>query len=42
MPVEGVEGFVAIIKSVPAHRQVALEAIDHRTGQGGYVQVTMD
>ena len=41
VPIDGVEGFVAIIKSISAHRQVVLEAVDHRSGQAGYVQVTI-
>ena len=41
MPVEGVEGFVALIKSLPAHQQVLVKALDNRTGQSGFVQVTI-
>ena len=41
VPVDGVEGFVALIKSVPPHQQVVFQALDHRTGQRGYVQVTL-
>ena len=41
MPVQGVEGFVAMIKALPPHQQVLLKALDHRTGQNGYVQVTI-
>jgi len=40
-PVEGVEGFVDIINSLPARQQVLLQALDHRTGQSGYLQVTI-
>ena len=39
VPVEGVEGFVSLIKAVPAHHLALLKALDHRTGQSGYVQV---
>jgi serine protease Do len=41
MPVQGVEGFVALIKALPPHQQALLKALDHRTGQNGYVQVTI-
>jgi Do/DeqQ family serine protease len=41
VPVEGVEGFVAAVKALPAHQQAVLKAVDHRTGQSGYVQVTI-
>jgi serine protease Do len=41
VPVEGVEGFVALVKALPAHQQAVLKAVDHRTGQSGYVQVTI-
>jgi serine protease Do len=39
MPVQGIEGFVALIKSIPSHQQALFQAIDHRTGQRGVVQV---
>ena len=41
VPVHGVEGFVALIKALPPNRQVLLKALDHRTGQSGFVQVTI-
>jgi serine protease Do len=41
VPVEGVEGFVAIVKALPANQQTVLKAVDHRTGQSGFVQVTI-
>jgi serine protease Do len=41
IPVQGVEGFVALIKSLPPHQQALLKALDHRTGQNGFVQVTI-
>jgi serine protease Do len=41
IPVEGVEGFVALAKALPAHQQAVLKALDHRTGQSGYVQVNI-
>jgi serine protease Do len=40
-PVEGVEGFVALAKALPPNQQAVLKALDHRTGQSGYVQVTI-
>ncbi|WP_157067570.1 hypothetical protein [Desulfosarcina cetonica] len=40
-PVQDVEGFVALIKSLPSHQPVLLKALDHRTGQGGMVRVTI-
>ena len=40
-PVEGVEGFVALVKALPPHQQALLKALDHRTGQSGFVQVTI-
>jgi serine protease Do len=41
IPVEGVEGFVSLAKALPPHQQALLKALDHRTGQSGYVQVTI-
>jgi serine protease Do len=41
VPVQGVSGFVAIAKALPAHQQAMLKALDHRTGQSGFVQVTI-
>jgi serine protease Do len=41
IPVKGVEEFVALIKSMPSHQQVLVRAMDHRTGQSGFVQVTI-
>jgi serine protease Do len=40
-PVQGVEGFVAMIQSLTPHQQVLIKALDHRTGQSGFVQVTI-
>jgi len=37
--VSGLEGFVNLISALPHHQKVALMAIDHRSGQSGYVQV---
>ena len=41
LPVQGVDGFVAIAKALPPHQQAMLKALDHRTGQSGYVQITI-
>lgn len=41
IPVQGVEEFVTLIKSIPPHQQALFQAIDHRTGQRGMVQVTI-
>ncbi len=41
LPVEGVEGFVALVKALPPHQQTLFKALDHRTGQSGFVQVTI-
>ncbi len=41
IPVQGVEGFVSIAKALPDHQQAVIKAVDHRTGQSGYVQVTI-
>lgn len=39
--VDGVQGFVALAKSLPPHQQVVIRALDHRTGQSAYIQVTL-
>lgn len=39
--VQGVSGFVALAKALAPHQQVLIKAVDHRTGQSGYVQVTI-
>jgi serine protease Do len=41
IPVQGVEGFVTLIQSIPPHQRTLFQAIDHRTGQRGMVQVTI-
>jgi len=41
VPVEGVSGFVSLVKALPAHQQAVIKAVDHRTGESGYVQVTI-
>jgi len=42
LQVVGVEGFVALVKALPPHQQAMLGAVDHRSGQEGYVQVMVD
>jgi serine protease Do len=37
-PVEGVEGFVTMVITLPHHQKIVLLALDHRTGQTGSVQ----
>ena len=41
-PVEGVEGFVSLFKSLPPNQKIVINALDHRTGQSGFVQVTIE
>jgi serine protease Do len=41
VPVDGVEGFVDIVKALPPHQKTLLKALDHRTGQSGFVQVAI-
>jgi serine protease Do len=41
IPVDGVDGFVSLAKSLPPHQQALMKALDHRTGRSGYVQVTI-
>ncbi len=38
-PLDGVEHFIEIIGSLPPNEKIVLLALDHRTGQTGYVQV---
>lgn len=42
IPVDGVEGFVELVQAIPPHHRVLLQALDHRTGQRGVVQVRVD
>ena len=39
--VQGVAGFVALAKALSPHQQALIKAVDHRSGQPGYVQVTV-
>ena len=41
IPVKGVEGLVEIANALPPHRQVLMKALDHRTGESGYVKVML-
>jgi serine protease Do len=38
-PIMGVQGFVALLGSLKPHQQITLLALDHRSGNTGYVQV---
>jgi Do/DeqQ family serine protease len=40
-PVEGVESFVEIVNSLQPGQEVTLLAVDHRSGQSGYLQVVV-
>ena len=40
-PVAGIQGFVSLGKALPPHRQAVFKAVDHRTGQSGFVQITV-
>ena len=37
--VESVEGFIDLVSGLPQQQPVSLLAVDHRTGNGGYVKV---
>ena len=39
--VQGVQGFASLAQALPPHQQILLKALDHRTGQSGFVQVTI-
>jgi serine protease Do len=39
--VKGVEGFDRMVESLPEHQQAVILAMDHRTGQTGYLQVDL-
>ena len=41
-PVKGVEGFADLMSALPAKQQLVVLALDHRSGQSGYVQVTLN
>jgi serine protease Do len=41
IPVKGVEGLAEIANALPPHRQVLMKALDHRTGESGYVKVML-
>ncbi len=38
-PIENLEGFIAQIRALPPQQRVSLLALDHRTGNTGYVKV---
>jgi serine protease Do len=41
-PVKGVEGFADLMSALPAKQQLVVLALDHRSGQSGYVQLTLN
>ncbi|MEJ2724732.1 MAG: PDZ domain-containing protein [Deltaproteobacteria bacterium] len=41
-PVPSVDAFVSMINSLPHHQKVPLLALDHRTGNTGYVEVEVN
>ncbi len=40
--VKGVQGFADLMSALPAKQQLVVLALDHRSGQSGYVQVTLN
>ena len=40
--VRGVDGFVNLITALPDKQPLVILALDHRTGQSGYVQLKMN
>lgn len=40
-PVEGPDDLAALLDTLPAHQRINILAVDHRTGQSGYVPVTL-
>jgi S1-C subfamily serine protease len=40
-PVEGVESFLGTVNSLQPGQEVTMLAIDHRSGQSGYLQVVV-
>jgi serine protease Do len=40
-PVEGVDSFVELVNSLQPGQEVTLLAVDHRSGQSGYLQVVV-
>jgi len=39
--VEGVEGFVDMVNALPHNQKVVIKALDHRSGDTGYLEVTV-
>jgi serine protease Do len=40
-PIEGLEGFDALVSTLKPGQKIALFGIDHRSGNSGYVQVVV-
>jgi serine protease Do len=39
LPIKGIENFVELVSSLPPNQSITLLAVDHRSGQTGYVQI---
>jgi serine protease Do len=39
--VEGVEGFVNLVNGLPHHQRIVIKALDHRSGDTGYLEVNI-
>jgi S1-C subfamily serine protease len=39
--VEGVEGFVDMVNALPHNQRIVIKALDHRTGDTGYLEVNI-
>ena len=39
--IQGMEGFVDLVTSIPPRQQITVLALDHRTGNTGFVQVVV-
>jgi S1-C subfamily serine protease len=37
--IENMESFISLVSTLPPQQPVSLLALDHRTGNGGYVKV---
>jgi serine protease Do len=40
--IQGMEGFAELMSSLPAKQKLVVLALDHRSGQSGYVQMTLN
>jgi S1-C subfamily serine protease len=41
LPVQGVDSFVEIVNSLPQKQKAVIKALDHRTGNTGYLEVNI-